>query len=233
MSDPKNQAYQAKRLIVVDDHILFREGLVNLFKSTPEYEVVGQAGSVFDCIENVKLLRPDMVIMDFSLPDGTGLDAMSAVLSIVPECTVVFLTAHEEDEKLFAAIRAGASGYLPKNVAGSDLLSSLKALEKDEMAITRKFASRIIEEFSNTNKQTTIHDEIFTKLSPRELDVLQELRPGSTNLQIAKKLHISENTVKHHLRNILMKLEVDNRREAGLIAMKAGITSTDSPISND
>jgi len=222
-----------KKVMVVDDHILFREGLISLFRSTSEYKVVGEAGSVQEGIENARSLHPDIILMDFSLPDGTGLEATKAILKEMPECHIVFLTVHEADEKLFAAIRAGAKGYLPKNVVGSNLISKLNGLDLEEMALTRKMASRVVEEFSHSNLQDSIHEEIFVKLSPRELDVLSELGSGETNSEIAQRLYLSENTVKHHVRNILSKLGVKNRREAGLIANKAGLTSKSSKKQND
>jgi DNA-binding NarL/FixJ family response regulator len=215
----------AKKIMVVDDHILFREGLISLFRSAPDYVFVGEAGSVQEAIEKAHSLHPDIVLMDFSLPDGTGLDATKAILEDLPGCKIVFLTVHETNEKLFAAIRAGAQGYLPKNVAGSSLISSLRALEQDEMAISRKMSSRIVKEFSHSNLQGRVKEILITKLSPRELDVLSELEPGVSNAQIAQRLVISENTVKHHMRNILNKLEVKNRREASLIAQQAGLQS--------
>lgn len=220
-----NTSGTPKKVMVVDDHILFREGLISLFRSTPDFEIVGGVGSVQEGIEGALSLFPDIILMDFSLPDGTGLDATEAILKIMPECKIIFLTVHEADDKLFAAIRAGAKGYLPKNVAGSNLISSLRALDRDEVAITRKMTSRIVEEFSRSDLQSVATEEVFTKLSPRELDVLCELQPGATNHEIAQRLFLSENTVKHHVRNILSKLEVNNRREAGLIAYQAGLTS--------
>ena len=222
-----------KRLIVVDDHILFREGLISLFRSAPDFKVVGEAGSVHEGIEKARALQPDIVLMDFSLPDGTGLEATKAILKELPECNIVFLTVHETDEKLFAAIRAGAMGYLPKNVAGTNLVTKLRGLDLKEMALTRKMASRIVDEFSRSNPRSAVHEEIYIKLSPREVDVLGELESGATNFEIAQRLFLSENTVKHHVRSILNKLGVKNRREARVIAHRAGLTSKDSNKQND
>jgi DNA-binding NarL/FixJ family response regulator len=225
MTIQENVDSTPKKVMIVEDHILFREGLLSLFQKTPDFEVIGEASSVQEGIENARSFHPDIILMDFTLPDGTGLDATEAILKEMPECKIVFLTVHEADEKVFAAIRAGAKGFLPKNVAGSNLISSLRALEKNEVAITRMTASRIVEEFSRTSFQSTNHEEIYIKLSPRELDVLCELQSGATNSEIAQRLYISENTVKHHVRNILGKLGVKNRREATLIAQKAGLSS--------
>ena len=220
MTNQDNTSGTPKKVMVVDDHILFREGLISLFRSTPDFVIVGEAGSVQEGIEGALSLFPDIILMDFT------------ILKIMPDCKIIFLTVHEADDKLFAAIRAGAKGYLPKNVAGSNLISSLRALDRDEIAITRKMTSRIVEEFSRSDLQSVATEEVFTKLSPRELDVLCELQPGVTNHEIAQRLFLSENTVKHHVRNILSKLEVDNRREAGLIAHQAGLTSRYSNTQN-
>jgi len=225
MANQKNRNSAPKKVMVIDDHILFREGLISLFRSTPDYNIIGEAGSVHESVENALLLQPDIILMDFSLPDGTGLDATEAILAKIPDCKIIFLTVHEEDDKLFAAIRAGAKGYLPKNVAGSNLIASLRALERDEMAFTRKMISRIVEKFSQSDPHSTKYEEVFTKLSSRELDVLCELQSGASNYEIAQRLFISENTVKQHMRNIMNKLGVKNRREASLIAKKAGLES--------
>jgi len=224
MTTSHNTASSApKKIMVIDDHILFREGLISLFRSTPDFTIVGEAGNVREGVESSRLLQPDIILMDFSLPDGTGVDATKAILKDLPGCKVIFLTVHEADDKLFAAIRAGAKGFLPKNVASSNLLSSLRALDRDEMALSRRMTSRIVEEFSHSSRQDMLSDEIFTKLSPREMDVLRELEPGISNYEIAQRLFLSENTVKHHVRNVLKKLGVKNRREASLLAQQAGL----------
>lgn len=223
MSQQDNAKGKPKKVLVVDDHILFREGVISLFRSASDFEVVGEAGSVHEGVESAKLLQPDIILMDFKLPDGTGLDATEAILSELKDCKIVFLTASEEDNTLFAAIRAGAKGYLPKNLAGSDLISSLRGLDRDEMAMPRQLSSRIVEEFSHSDRGSSKYEDLFVKLTSRELDVLSELQTGLSNSEIAHKLYISENTVKHHLHNIMNKLEVNNRREASLIAKQAGL----------
>jgi len=213
MSDPGKVP---NKILIVDDHILFREGLVSLFRSTPEFVVVGEAGSVKEGIENAFAHRPDIILMDFSLPDGTGLDATSSILEELPQCKIVFLTVYETDENLFAAIRQGAKGYMLKNISSSSLLASLRALNQGEIAMSRKMMSRVVESAqSNSSSQ---NDAFLDRLSPREMDILYELRTGASNSEIARKLFISENTVKHHIHNILDKLGVKNRRQAGAFA---------------
>lgn len=204
------------RVLLVDDHILFREGLVGLLDSQPDISVVGQAGSVGEAIEMTRNLTPDMVLMDFSLPDGTGLDATQTILSDRPETKIVFLTVHEEDDRLFAAIRSGAQGYLLKNVPVAKLLTFLRGVERGEAAISREMTSRVLNEFARLEPKRELppSDELTT----RELEVLGELVKGASNREIADHLVIAENTVKNHIRNILTKLSLKNRREAAEFA---------------
>jgi DNA-binding NarL/FixJ family response regulator len=220
-----------KKILLIDDQILFREGLVGLFSTTTDFVVVGAAGSVHEGKELALLHQPDIILMDFSLPDGTGLDATRAILQHVPDCKIIFLTVYETDENLFAALRLGAMGYMLKNITGSDLLSSLRALDRGEKAISRKMASSVLDEFSRivpSSESDSVKQKLLAKLSPRELDVLREMESNATNLQIAQRLFLSENTVKHHIRNILDKLEVENRREAILFARQNALGNQSS-----
>lgn len=220
-----NSPSTVHKVLIVDDHVLFREGLISLFNAKPDFEIVGSAGSVHEAIELARGLHPEIILTDFYMPDGTGLDATKAILAEHPDCKIVFITISDTDEDLFAAIRLGAKGYLLKNLAGADLIASLRALDNDEMALSRKMLSRIAKEFSQTSRHTTSKEKILAKLSPREVDILCEVQSGATNSEIAKRLFLSENTVKHHIRNVLDKLGVENRREAILIASQAGIKS--------
>jgi len=225
MKSVNNPQDNVKKVLLIDDQILFREGLVSLLNSTPDFEMVGSAGSVHEGIEQALLYEPDIILMDFSLPDGTGLDATRAILSKLPDCKIVFLTVYQEDETLFAALRLGAKGYMLKNVNSADLLSSLRALNRGENAISRKMISSVLDEFSHPSLTETNPDKLLTKLSRREIEVLREIESGATNIEIAQRLFLSENTVKHHIRNVFEKLGVENRREAALIARQNSIIS--------
>ena len=209
------------KTLVVDDHILFRQGLVSLLKPDPAFQIVGEAGSVREAVAEALRLKPDLILMDFSLPDGTGLDAMQPILAELPDCKIVFLTIQDADEVLFDAIRKGAKGYLLKNVPISDLLASLKSLERGEAALSRQMTSRILEEFAKTEKVTTGENGL-SRLSRRELEVLRLLATWATNREIADQLFLSENTVKHHVHNILEKLGLENRRQAIQYARQHG-----------
>lgn len=225
MQNQINSSNLIKKILIIDDHFLFSEGLVSIFRSAPDFKIVDIAGSVHEGVERSRHFQPDIILMDFSLPDGTGLDATEIILKELPDCKIVFLTVAENDEILFAAIRSGAKGYLPKSIVSYNLLTSLRALDRDEFAISRKLASRIAVEFANTRFEHRKIDETITKLSPREIEVLCELQAGLTNQEIAKRLSVSVNTIKHHMRNILSILEVENRREAISVARKAGMKS--------
>ena len=214
------------RILLVDDHVLFREGLVSLINGQPHFKVVGQAGSVPEAIAKTLELRPDLVLMDFSLPDGTGLDATQAILAEMPDVKIVFLTVHEEDDRLFAAIRSGARGYLLKNVPVTKLLAFLNGLERGEAAISSAMASRILEEFARTEPVQRRERAETGDLTIRELQVLQELSSGASNSEIAERLVIAENTVKNHVRNILTKLNLRNRREAANFVQRHSLVNT-------
>ncbi len=198
-----------QRVLIVDDHALFREGLASVLQNSARYEVIDQAGSVGEGVQKALKLRPDIILMDFSLPDGTGLDATTAILEGYPSCKIVFLTIYETDENLLAAIRSGAKGYVLKNITGPSLIASLDALAQGELAISRKMMSRALEASSASVRLPT--DSNPKRLSRREMEILQELEKGASNLEIARQLYLSENTVKHHVHSILSKLGAESR----------------------
>lgn len=215
------------RILLVDDHVLFREGLASLLDGQPDFSLIGEAGSVREAIVRARDLQPDLVLMDFSMPDGTGLDATRAILAERPETQIVFLTVHEEDERLFAAIRSGAKGYLLKNVPVAKLLNFLRGLKRGEAAISSIMTSRILAEFSHTSPGHQPERGALAQLTSRELEVLRELTTGATNREIAQRLVITENTVKNHVGNILSKLNLPNRHAAARFADQHGLgTST-------
>lgn len=211
------------RIIIVDDHILFRQGLVSLLQSEPDFEVVGQAGSIKEVLPLVRNLRPDLVLMDFELPDGTGAKATQEILKDHPDCKIVFLTVHAEDEILLESVRSGAVGYLLKDRPISDLLASLRSVGKGEAAISRTMTRRIMKELAFQESESGAHKEALASLTRREYEILRELMLGASNQEIASKLFINENTVKHHVHNIFGKLGVNNRKQAAEFARKSGL----------
>ena len=201
------------RLLIVDDHIMFLEALTSLIRQQPDFKVVAEARSVSDAITMSKLHMPDVVLMDFLLPDGTGLDATEAILKNNPDTKIVFLTAHEDDEHIFAAIRVGAKGYLLKNIPAQALLAALRGLERGEAALNRTITSRILEKFSQSTYRQEIPAEILSSLTEREHQIFIHILDGASNQQIATSLFISEQTVKNHVSHILAKLNLKNRTE--------------------
>ena len=202
------------RILVVDDHVLFRDGLTGLLKAQPDFNVVGEAGTIREAVEKTRELQPDVVLMDFGLPDGTGLEATQAILEENPDCKIVFLTVYEDDDTLFAAIRSGAVGYLLKNVPINGLLASLRSLKSGQAAITREMTTRLVREFSRTSVPPVGGDDLLAPLTRREVEIMQELATGASNRGIGQRLFIAENTVKHHVHNILSKLGLKNRQAA-------------------
>jgi two-component system NarL family response regulator len=182
--------------------------------------VVGQAGTVREAIELVKTVKPDMILMDFCLPDGTGVEATRAILNEHPGCKIVFLTMSEMDEDLFTAIRSGAKGYLLKDIHPSKLISALYSVQQGESALSRSMMMRVMEEFSRTRKTEY---PVEVTLTHREIDVLRAVAEGLTNQDIAKQLVITENTVKYHIHSILEKLQLSSRKEAADYARKNGL----------
>jgi DNA-binding NarL/FixJ family response regulator len=203
------------KVLIVDDHVLFREGLVSVLSSRPEYQVVGEAGTVSEAIQKACLLKPDIILMDFHLSDGTGLEATQAILAELPECKILFLTIEEDERVFFDALRYGAKGFVPKNISVTSLLNSLESMQRGEAAISRAMTTRLVEEFSHT--AAAVEPKALERdgsLSPRETDILRELAKGYTNQEIAHQLFLSENTVKHHIHSILTKLELKDRYTA-------------------
>lgn len=207
------------KLIIVDDHILFREGLASIIRSEADIEIAGMAGSVKEAVELAGSVQPDMILMDFSMPDGTGADATRLILQNNPKCKIVFLTMSEEDENLFDAIRSGAKGYLLKNMQPQKLVAALRAVQKGESALSRSMTMRLMEELSRTQKTEVVPDVTLTM---REIDVIRSLASGLSNLQIADQLYISENTVKYHVHSILRKLGLSDRKELSQYAKERG-----------
>jgi len=201
------------RILLVEDHLLFQESLGRTLDVQADMTVVGGAGSVQEAVEKARQFKPDVILMDFTLPDGTGVDAARAILAEKPNTKIVFLTIHEDDEKIFEAIRHGAHGFLLKNVTSSQLLDYLRNLERGELAINPEITKRIIKEFAQMSPREDLAAEAVSKLTPRQREILKELKTGATNRQIAARLVISEQTVKNHVSRVLKKLNIKSRHE--------------------
>jgi two-component system NarL family response regulator len=201
------------RILIVEDHLLFQESLGRTLDAQADMTVVGGAASVQEAVKKARQFKPDVILMDFTLPDGTGVDATQSILAELPTTKIVFLTIHEEDEKIFEAIRHGAQGFLLKNVSSSQLLEYLRNLEQGNLAINPEFTKRIIKEFAQMPPREDLSAEAASKLTPRQREILKELKTGATNRQIAARLFISEQTVKNHVSRVLKKLSIKSRHE--------------------
>ncbi len=211
------------RVLIVDQHVLFREGLASLLNGQPDFEVIGEAGSAESAVEKTKKLQPDLVLFDPALSDENSLAAIENITSNCPETKIVILSMQESDTLLFETIRAGADGYLLKSMPISALLASLRATQRGEAAISRRMAARILDEFRRLSDKRIPQHDGFERLTEREMEILIQLGKGISNLEIAQELFISENTVKVHVHNILDKLDLRNRREAYTLARDSGL----------
>jgi DNA-binding NarL/FixJ family response regulator len=211
------------RLIIVDDHNLFREGLAGILRQEPDIEVIGLVGTVNEAVDAVGTLKPDLVLMDYSLPDGTGAEATRRIIQEYPACKVVFMTMSDREEDLLAAIRSGAVGYLMKDMSPSKLVSALRSVERGESALSRSMTLQLMKELSRTKEAEPAGDPALGKLTSREKDILAELAAGKSNPEIARQLYISENTVKYHVHSILEKLNLQDRKEVARFAREHGM----------
>lgn len=213
------------RLILVDDHSLFRGGLIHLFNSQPDFEVLAEAASIKETLALVETHQPDLILMDVGLPDGSGLDAITKILHKKPDVHIVFLSIHAPEESVFTAIRLGAKGFLMKDIAAQALLTALRGLQRGELAVSRKILSHYVEELRPLHApRGGDMESIEVTLTYREIEVLAALGAGDSNSEIARRLSISENTVKIHVHNVLHKLELPGRRDAAAYARRHGLT---------
>lgn len=214
------------RIVIVDDHVMLRDGIVSILSEQPDFEVVGEAGSVAGALEVVQTASPDLILMDYGLPDGTGLEATREILAANPQIDIVLLTVHEEDDLLFEAVRSGANGYLLKNISAQDMLARLRGLSQGDVAMEPTESRRILSEFARTASPARTDQQQAVPLTDRELDVLRLIVSGATNKEIGAQLHISQHTVKNHVHHILDKLQVSSRRQAAELAVKRRLIST-------
>ncbi len=199
------------RILIADDHSLFRDGLRSLL-GAQGHEVVAEAKNGIEAVELTQRTRPDLVLMDVSMPELDGIAATRQLTSLMPEVKVVILTASDEDANLFDAIKAGASGYLLKNLEADDFFSMLDRVSAGEPALTPALAKRLLQEFARPPQKQVEGDD--ADLTPREREVLELMVEGVTsNRKLAKRLNLSENTVKFHVRNILDKLRLHDRAQ--------------------
>ena len=211
------------RTLIVDDHALFRRGLEIVLVTEPDIEVVGEAGDGAEAVRKASEFLPDVVLMDVRMPRSSGIEACRAIKEAAPSAKIIILTMSDEEEDLFDAIRAGASGYLLKDIPLDEVAEAVRAVHSGQSLISPSMAGKLLTEFATLARRD--QDEPpqqvpAPKLTDREMQVLKLVARGMNNRDIAKELFISDNTVKNHVRNILEKLQIHSRMEAVMVAVR-------------
>jgi DNA-binding NarL/FixJ family response regulator len=211
------------RVLIVDDHALFRRGLEMVLAEEPDIELVGEASDGAEAVEKAGEALPDVVLMDIRMPKSSGIEACRAMKEVAPSAKIVMLTISDEEEDLFEAIRAGASGYLLKDIPYDEVAAVVRAVHGGQSLINPSMAAKLLTEFAALARRDgdeRAQQVPAPKLTDREMEVLRLVARGMNNRDIAKELFISENTVKNHVRNILEKLQIHSRMEAVMIAVR-------------
>jgi DNA-binding NarL/FixJ family response regulator len=211
------------RTLIVDDHALFRRGLEMVLDSEPDIEMVGEASDGNEAVEKAGESLPDVVLMDIRMPRSSGIEACRAMKEVVPSAKIVILTISDEEEDLFEAIRAGASGYLLKDIPLDEVAETVRAVHGGQSLINPSMARKLLTEFATLarrDEEERVEQIPAPRLTEREMQVLKLVARGMNNRDIAKELFISDNTVKNHVRNILEKLQIHSRMEAVMVAVR-------------
>ncbi|HEX5017106.1 MAG TPA: response regulator transcription factor [Actinomycetes bacterium] len=210
------------RVLVVDDHALFRRGLEMVLAQEDDIEVVGEAGDAVAAVDRAAELLPDVVLLDVRMPKGSGIEACVQIKEVAPSARIIMLTISDEEADLYEAIKAGATGYLLKEISIDEVASAVRAVYDGQSLISPAMASKLLTEFALMAKRSNERTEQLPtpRLTERELEVLKLVARGLNNRDIARELYISENTVKNHIRNILEKLQLHSRMEAVVYAVR-------------
>lgn len=222
------------RILLVDDHHLFLMGIDSILREQGDFEVVSHASNGWQAVEKAKQLKPDIILMDINMPLCNGINATRIIREELPQISILMLTVNDTDEDLFEAIKAGAQGYLLKNLTPDELVQHIRGAYRGEVTLSGVMAGKIFK-FFRENKtlirkaEANGEKDKTTKhfLTPREIEILQYVIRGLTNREIAGELCISENTVKNHLRNVMEKLHIQNRVQAAAYALNIGLIHLD------
>src|ERR1700678_2901256 len=211
------------RVLIADDHALFRRGLEMVLEEEDDIDLVGQASDGTEAVAVAGEALPDVVLMEIRMPKISGIEACRATKEVAPSAKIVMLTISDEEEDLFEAIRAGASGYLLKDIPLDEVAEAVRAVYGGQSLISPSMAGKLLTEFATLarrNEEEPPRQVPAPKLTDREMEVLRLVAKGMNNRDIAKELFISENTVKNHVRNILEKLQIHSRMEAVMVAVR-------------
>jgi len=213
------------RVLIADDHALFREGVHAILKSVPDIEIVGEAGTGQEALTLASNLTPDVILMDIQMPDLNGVEATQRILKSQPEAGIIIVTMLEDDDSLFSAMRAGARGYVLKGADKAEMLKSIRAVAEGEALFGPAIAARLLNFFHDKPSQPKSESPSppFPELTDREREILACIARGDTNSEIAEQLTISLKTVRNHVSSIFNKLQVTNRAQAALRARDAGL----------
>ncbi|HEV3475094.1 MAG TPA: response regulator transcription factor [Actinomycetota bacterium] len=209
------------KVIIADDHALFRRGLEMVLEKEPDIEVVGEAHDGEQAIERAQALMPDVMLMDVRMPRGSGIEATQRIKELMPHVKILMLTHSDDEADLYESIKAGASGYLLKEVSTEEVADAVRSVWQGHSRISPAMASKLLNEFQTLTKRADERQPLAPpRLTERELQVLRLVAKGLGNRDIAQQLYISENTVKNHIRNILEKLQLHSRMEAVIYAVR-------------
>ncbi len=226
--DRRNESFERVRILIVDDHALYRMGINGILQNEPDLEVVGEAIDPRSAMEAALATNPDVILMDLSLPAPGGIETTQRVKRELPSAAIIVLSTEEDEDALFEAIKAGAAAFILKDIAPEDLVMVIRRVVAGEYLINDKVfskpavATRVLKEFRELAVYGQEAAPIFAPLSPREVEILDNIAQGMTNKQVAYALSISEQTVKNHMSSILRKLSVNDRTQAVVYAMRQG-----------
>jgi DNA-binding NarL/FixJ family response regulator len=207
------------RLVIVDDHSIFREGLLSVLSTEPDIEIVGEGASAADAVRLARELLPDIIFLDISMPGG-GLNAAQAIVENYPVVKIIILTGSEGEAHVMTALKTGARAYVLKGVAARELVNILHTVQSGEVYVTPTLAANLLSEMT-AGARNEAPESTFEKLTEREHEILALIAAGTSNKEIGLQLHLTEKTVKHYVTNILQKLQVHNRVQAAILALKS------------
>jgi DNA-binding NarL/FixJ family response regulator len=214
------------RLLIVDDHVLFREGLVHIIAHWEDFEAIGEASNGQEALAFARESLPDLVLMDINMPVMNGIEATRIMAREIPSTHIVMLTVSEDEENLFEALKAGARGYVLKNTPSRRLHDLLRGVMHGETPFSGIMATKILDEFNRTDTKALLPKSTpIEPLNEREQEILKQVAAGRSNAEIAERLGLAENTVKKYFHNILQKLQLNNRVEAAVYAVREGLVN--------